>query len=81
MMQYLNVMMAFAKAKVNSFLRDEKGDVNIVSIVVLIGIAVLLAIVFKDAIGDLLENLLNTITQNASGAVNERLPGVGAGTD
>lgn len=81
MMQYLNVMMAFAKAKVNSFLRDEKGDVNIVSIVVLIGIAVLLAIVFKDAIGDLLESLLNTITKNASGAVNDRLPGVGTGTD
>ena len=31
---------------VHHFLTDEKGDVNIVSIVVLIGIAVLLAVVF-----------------------------------
>ena len=79
MMNYLNTMMAIAKAKVYSFLHDEKGDVNIVSIVVLIGIAVLLAIVFKDAIGDLLENLLETITGNATDAVNERLPGTGSG--
>ena len=70
MLQNLNVMMVFAKAKLNSFLRDERGDVNIVSIVVLIGIAVLLAIVFKDAIGELLTDLLKTITGNATDAVN-----------
>lgn len=81
MMKYMSTMMAIAKAKFYSFLHDEKGDVNIVSIVVLIGIAVLLAIVFKDAIADLLDSLLTTITGNATGAVNERLPGVGGGTD
>ena len=78
MLQNLNVMMVFAKAKLNSFLRDERGDVNIVSIVVLIGIAVLLAIVFKDAIGELLTNLLETITGNATGAVNNPVEGGGA---
>lgn len=70
MLQNLNVMMVFAKAKLNRFLRDERGDVNIVSIVVLIGIAVLLAIVFKDAIASLLSDLLDTITGNATDAVN-----------
>lgn len=75
MMQNLSVMMAFAKAKLNKFLRDERGDVNIVSIVVLIGIAVLLAIVFKDKIGELLTDLLETIKGNATGAVNTPVGG------
>lgn len=75
MLQNLKVMMVFAKAKLNSFLHDERGDVNIVSIVVLIGIAVLLAIVFKDAIGGLLSDLLETITDNATGAVNDPVGG------
>lgn len=73
MMHTLNMMMFAAKVKLNRFLRDEKGDVNIVSIVVLIGIAVLLAIVFKDAIGELLTDLLDTIKGNATGAVNTEI--------
>lgn len=75
MMHTLNRMMAYAQVKLNRFLRDEKGDVNIVSIVVLIGIAVLLAIVFKDAIGELLTSLLETIQGNATGAVNNPVDG------
>ena len=59
----------WVQAKLNKFLHDEKGEVNIVSIVVLIGIAVVLAIVFKDAISNLLKSLLNTISGNAENAV------------
>lgn len=70
MMQNLMVMKLWAQAKLQRFVRDERGDVNIVSIVVLIGIAVMLAIVFKDAIADLLDSLLETITGNAKDAVN-----------
>lgn len=70
MMQNLMVMKLWAQAKLQRFVRDERGDVNIVSIVVLIGIAVMLAIVFKDAIADLLDSLLETITGNAKNAVN-----------
>lgn len=73
MMQNLSVMMAFAKAKFSKFLRDERGDVNIVSIVVLIGVAVILAILFKSEIGKLLTSLLGTIEQNATGVVNNTL--------
>lgn len=51
------------------FIHDEKGDVNIVSIVVLIGVAVLLALIFKDAITELIESMLDTITENATDAV------------
>lgn len=53
-----------------SLVYDEEGDVNIVSMVVLIGVAVLLAVLFRNQIQGLLETLFNTITQNATDAVN-----------
>lgn len=52
------------------FLYDEKGEVNIVAIVVLIGIAVLLAIVFRKQIEDLLKTLFRQISGNATNALN-----------
>ena len=52
------------------FLYNEEGDVNIVSMVVLIGIAVLLAVIFKNNIKKLLETLFKTISGNATDAVN-----------
>ncbi len=70
MLQKLDSLWFMAKYKMHAFLTDEDGDVNIVSMVVLIGIAVLLAIVFRDAIKNLITNLLDTITQNATDAVN-----------
>ena len=69
MMKYMSTMMAIAKAKFYSFLHDEKGDVNIVSIVVLIGIAVVLAVIFRGAIEDLLDTMLDSIEGNALEAI------------
>ena len=71
MFQKLDTLWFQAKARVQAFLTDEKGDVNIVYMVVLIGIAVLLAIVFREAISNLIKSLLNTISGNATNAVNE----------
>lgn len=69
MMQNLMLMGTMAKIKLRQFFSDEKGEVNIVAIVVLIGIAVLLALIFKDQIEGLLETLFGTITENANDAV------------
>jgi len=69
MMQNLMLMGTMAKMKLRKFFSDEKGEVNIVAIVVLIGIAVLLALIFKDQIEGLLETLFGTITENANDAV------------
>lgn len=55
---------------VRDFLADEQGDVNVVSIVVLIGIAVLLAVLFRDQVKDLIEDLFKTISGNATKAVS-----------
>ena len=54
-----------------SLVYDEEGDVNIVSMVVLIGVAVLLAMLFKEQIGNLLTTMLDTITGKANEAVTQ----------
>lgn len=67
------MMRAYIKmlqAKQN-FLEEERGAVDIVAIVVLIGIAVALALVFRKSIGDLLTNLLGNITTNAEEATGK----------
>ena len=69
MMQSILMMGNFAMFKLKKLFTDEKGEVNIVAIVVLIGIAVLLALIFKDQIQQLLETLFGTITKNANDAV------------
>lgn len=63
-------MVTCAKMKLNEFLYEENGDVNIVSMVVLVGIAVLLAVLFRKQIEGLLTTLFGTITQNATEAIN-----------
>ena len=74
MMYALKSMSMFTKTMVKRFLSDEKGEVNIVAIVVLIGIAVLLALIFKDQITGLLETLFGTITESATDAVTKKGP-------
>lgn len=51
---------------------DETGDVNVVAIVVLIGVAVLLAIVFKERIAKILKSLFEKIDTNAGDAVDNK---------
>ena len=69
LMQNLMMFGNFAKFKIRQMFTDEKGEVNIVAIVVLIGIAVLLALVFKDQITRLITSLFGTITDKATDAV------------
>ena len=57
------------KGKVQRFLYDESGEVNIVTTVVLIGIAITLAIVFRDGIKTLLETLMGSIETKATTAI------------
>lgn len=68
-MLMLQMWMLQAKMKLNEFCKKENGDVNVVSIVVLIGIAVLMAIIFKGAITNLLNTLFKTIENNATKAI------------
>lgn len=65
-LSYANV----AKTKIKNFFTDEKGAVDIVAIVVLMGIAVLLALLFQEQIEGLLNTLFAAISGNATNAVN-----------
>lgn len=69
MLQNVKVLALMARNRISCLFRDEKGEVNIVAIVVLIGIAVLLALVFKEQIENLLTTLFGTIIDNADKAV------------
>lgn len=70
-MQNLMLFKVWAQAKFSKFLHEEKGEVNIVAMVILIGIAVVLAIIFKDAISGLINSLLNQIQGNANNAIQQ----------
>lgn len=69
MLANIQAFALMAKVKLRELFTDEKGEVNIVAIVVLIGIAVLLALIFKDEVKKLIESLFGTINQNAQSAV------------
>ena len=62
----LTMMKVWLQAKLGRFFKEEKGEVNIVAMVVLIGIAVILALVFKDAISNLINGMLKQIQGNTN---------------
>lgn len=67
--QNIMILATMAKLKIRDFFTDERGEVNIVTIVVLIGIAVLLAVVFKEQVQDLLVTLFDAIKGTAGKAI------------
>lgn len=70
MLKKLMLKKAWLGNKVSNFMSDERGDVNVVSIVVLIGIAIILAVVFKDGIKKILNSLISAIGKNANKAIS-----------
>ena len=71
MMQMLDKLYLSLMVNFMTFVEDEKGAVGLVTIVVLIGIAVVLAIFFREKIQELLESLFGTISGNATSAINK----------
>ena len=69
MMDLINVTLIRAKNAVDSFMKEEKGAVDLVVIVVLIAIALVLAALFRKQIGELLDRLFDTMNQKAQEAV------------
>ena len=65
---YLNGKV-LTKKHAEQFIYDERGDVNVVSIVVLIGVAIVLAVVFKKQASKLIKDLFSKITTNAENAI------------
>lgn len=48
-------------AKLGRFIKDERGEVNIVATIILLGIAVLLAVAFRKQIGGLVTEIFDAI--------------------
>ena len=63
-MMMLQMWMLKAKMKLNAFFRKENGDVNIVSIVVLIAIALILAVFFRKNIEAIVTKLFKGINEH-----------------
>lgn len=57
------------KDKLKEAFLDETGAVDIVAVVVLIGIAVVLAVLFRTQIEGVLNTLFGSISQNANKAI------------
>lgn len=69
MMDLINVTLIRAKNAFDSFMKEEKGAVDLVVIVVLIAIALVLAALFRKQIGALLDSLFETMNEKAQEAV------------
>lgn len=69
MFSLIQQMLLMTRVKCHELFTKEEGEVNIVAIVVLIGVAVVLAIIFKDAIAGLITTLINSIKGNAEDAI------------
>lgn len=74
-MYNLSALLMVLKLKIMNLFRDERGEVNIVATVVLIGVAVLLAVLFKDQIGKLLGKMFRTIGDTANDVVTKEVTG------
>ncbi len=70
MLNMFTAMYMMLLGKWEAFKQEEKGAVDIVAIVVMIGIAVALAVIFRTQIQNLLETLFESIFQNAEDAVS-----------
>lgn len=69
MFAWLDMFLLRLQSAFRRFVTSEEGEVNVVAIVVLIGIAIILAILFRDRISKLLGTLFGTIEGNATSAI------------
>lgn len=63
----LTTFAMLCKAKAQRFLKDEKGEVNIIAIIVILAIALALAVVFRNQIVKLFDQIWGGIWDSANG--------------
>jgi len=71
MLQMMNLAVAKVMGFINDFAKKEKGAVDIVAIVILIAVAVVVALIFKDKIKEIVEGLLGQIGEQATAVWEE----------
>ena len=60
-------LMTFASAKINRFKEDERGDSNIVSIILIIVVVIGLVVIFRDGITDVMNKVIQQIKDMVDG--------------
>ena len=71
MTKKINMAAIRLKVFIDSFLHQERGAVDIVAIVILIAVAVVLALVFKDGITKVVKNMIENISNKGNEALKE----------
>lgn len=71
MLKLLDKMYIGMKIRMNNFLTNEDGAVDIVAIVVLMGVVVAVAIIFRDQLAKLVGKLFKSIHTVADQKINE----------
>lgn len=64
MFAYLQVKKLNLKNSISDFMNEEKGAADIVAVILIVLVAVIAAVFFKDQIMALIENLFGKITEN-----------------
>lgn len=64
----LSLQMPMLKARVNSVIRDEKGAVDLITIIVLIAVVMVLVVLFREQMEELIKNLFKGIVDNGNKA-------------
>lgn len=59
-----------AKDRICKGIKDERGDTNIIAIIIILAIVIALAIVFRKSIGELFNTIWGGITNDVTNATN-----------
>ena len=65
MLEVLDALYIGAMIHIKNFFTDEKGSVDLVTIVILVAIALALAVIFKKKISDLMKNMFDSMDQSS----------------
>lgn len=69
MLEVLDALYIGAMIHIKNFFTDEKGSVDLVTIVILVAIAIALAVIFKNKIVEILTNMFDSMDQNTQDIV------------
>lgn len=60
-----------AKDRIVSLMKNERGETNIIAIIIILAIVIALAIVFRKAIGNLFNSIWDGITNDVANATGQ----------
>lgn len=59
-----------AKMKLDSFLKNEKGEANLIAVILILAIVIVLVIIFKDSITKMVDQIFDQAEKDVTDALN-----------